>query len=329
MAWKVLGVGSPLTDLLLDVDDAFLEARVSGAKGGMEMVDPETISALLESSGTAPRKVPGGSAGNTLFALAKMGVPCAMLGKLGADPAGDFYRAEFRHNGGDDSFFVVTRDAPTGTCLSLVTPDAERTMRSALGASLQLTCDEVRSKDYSSFDLVFIEGYMLFSSVFDALLDSVRAAGCRIGFDLASFEVAGLFREKLLNTVLPDYVDLLFANEEEAAALLGGDDDPAVMAEKLNSMCETVVVKSGVRGSVIRRGNETVKVPAFVVPDPVDTTAAGDLYAAGFLRGLAAGAPLDRCGRLGARTSAEVVKVFGSVLSEESWEKVFEEMKGL
>ena len=328
MAWKVLGVGSPLMDLLLDVDDAFLKDHVSGAKGGMEMVEPETVSALLKSSGTAPRKVPGGSAGNTLFALAKMGISCAMLGKLGADPDGDFYRAEFRHNGGDDSFFVVTREAPTGTCLSLVTPDAERTMRSALGASLLLTPDEVKSKDYSSFDLVFIEGYMLFSPVFDTLLESVKAAGCRIGFDLASFEVAGIFREKLLKTVLPDCVDLLFANEEEAAALLG-KDDPLRMAEKLSSMCETVVVKSGIRGSVVRRGNETVKVPAFVVPDPVDTTAAGDLYAAGFLRGLAVGAPLDRCGRLGARTSAEVVKVFGSVLSEESWKKVFEEMKGL
>ena len=328
MAWKVLGVGSPLMDLLLDVDDAFLKAHVSGAKGGMEMVEPETISALLKVSSSAPRKVPGGSAGNTLFALARMGVPCAMLGKLGADPSGDFYRAEFRRNGGDDSFFAVTGEALTGTCLSLVTPDAERTMRSALGASLLLTPGEVRSRDYSSFDLVFIEGYMLFSSVFDTLLESVKAAGCRIGFDLASFEVAGIFREKLLKTVLPDYVDLLFANEEEAAALLGGGD-PADMAEKLNAMCETVVVKSGVRGSVARRGGEMVKIPAFVVPDPVDTTAAGDLYAAGFLRGLAAGAPLDRCGRLGARTSAEVVKVFGSVLSEESWAKIFEEMKGL
>jgi len=328
MAWKVLGVGSPLMDLLLDVDDAFLSAHVSGAKGGMEMVEPETISALLGKSGSAPRKVPGGSAGNTLFALARMGVPCAMLGKLGADAAGDFYRAEFRRNGGDDSFFAVTREAPTGTCLSLVTPDAERTMRSALGASLLLTPEEVKSRDYSSFDLVFIEGYMLFSSVFDTLLESVKAAGCRIGFDLASFEVAGIFREKLLNTVLPDYVDLLFANEEEAAALLGGGN-AADMAEKLGSMCETVVVKSGVRGSIARRGDETVKIPAFVVPDPVDTTAAGDLYAAGFLRGLAVGAPLDRCGRLGARTSAEVVKVFGSVPSEESWSKIFEEMKGL
>ena len=328
MAWKVLGVGSPLMDLLLDVDDAFLRDHVPGAKGGMEMVEPETIPALLEVSGTAPRKVPGGSAGNTLFALAKMGVPCAMLGKLGADPDGDFYRAEFRRNGGDDSFFAVTRDAPTGTCLSLVTPDAERTMRSALGASLLLTPDEVKSRDYSSFDLVFIEGYMLFSSVFDVLLESARAAGCRIGFDLASFEVAGIFREKLLKTVLPGYVDLLFANEEEGAALLG-KDDPALMAEKLGAMCETVVLKSGIRGSIIKRGAETVKVPAFVVHDPVDTTAAGDLYAAGFLRGLAVGAPLDRCGRLGARTSAEVVKVFGSVLSEESWSKVFEEMKGL
>ena len=328
MAWKVLGVGSPLMDLLLDVDDAFLKKHVSGAKGGMEMVEPAVIPELVKLAGTEPRKAPGGSAGNTIFALAKMGISCAMMGKLGRDANGDFYRAEFRRCGGDDSYFIATDEAPTGTCLSLVTPDAERTMRSALGASLLLKPEEVTSKDLSAFDLVYVEGYMLFSSVLDTLLRCAKSSGCRIGFDLASFEVAGMFRERLLGEILPRYVDVLFANEEESAALLGGGT-PARMAEKLNAMCEVVVVKSGVRGSIARRSGEVAEIPAFVVENPVDTTAAGDLYAAGFLRGLASGAGLAACGRLGARISAEVVRVFGSVLGNDAWERVFEEMKGL
>ena len=328
MAWKVLGVGSPLVDLLLNVDDAFLKEHVSGAKGGMEMVEPELIASLVARSGKTPEKAPGGSAGNTIFALAKMGVECAMFGKTGNDEQGAFYRSSFKSNGGNDACFAVTGDAPTGCCLSLVTPDAERTMRSALGASLLLNADEVRKLDFSPFDLVYIEGYMLFSPVFDTLVRCAKDAGCRIGFDLASFEVVGLFKEKLLNEVLPRYVDILFANEEEGAALLG-EMTPDEMAGKLGALCEVAVVKSGVRGSIAVRGNEKAVIPAFVVEKPVDTTAAGDLYAAGFIRGLAAGASLSKCGAVGSRISSEVVKVFGSVLGKEAWDKVFEEIKGL
>jgi sugar/nucleoside kinase (ribokinase family) len=328
MAWKILGVGSPLVDDLIHVDDAFLKQHVSGAKGGMEMVEYETISTLEKAYGKVPYCAPGGSAGNSIFALAKMGISCAMLGKLGKDARGEFYKSEFRSMGGDDSFFIATDAAPTECCLSIVTPDAERTMRSALGASLLLEKEEIEKTDFSSFDLVYIEGYMLFSPVFDTLLQKVKEAGCRIGFDLASFEVVGIFKEKLLNVVLPDYVDLLFANEEEAAALLG-QMPIEEMAEKLSKVCEVAVVKSGVRGSVAVRGSEKAFIPAFVVEDPVDTTAAGDLYAAGFIRGLAAGAPLSKCGAIGSRISSEVVKVFGSKLGPEAWNKVFEEIKGL
>jgi sugar/nucleoside kinase (ribokinase family) len=201
-------------------------------------------------------------------------------------------------------------------------------MRSALGASLLLEKEEIEKTDFSSFDLVYIEGYMLFSPVFDVLLQKAKATGCRIGFDLASFEVVGIFKEKLLNDVLPRYVDLLFANEEEGAALLG-EMTPEEMADTLGKICEVAVVKSGVRGSVAVRGSERAFIPAFVVDDPVDTTAAGDLYAAGFIRGLAAGAPLSKCGAIGSRISSEVVKVFGSKLDQEAWNKVFEEIKGL
>ena len=328
MAWKILGVGSPLVDLLINVDDTFLKEHVSGAKGGMEMVAPEVIESLTAAYAKEPCQAPGGSAGNTIFALSKMGVECAMLGKLGADSAGNFYRQQFRNNGGSDGYFIETSSAPTGKCLSIVTPDAERTMRSALGASLLLEKEEIEQVDFTPFDLVYIEGYMLFSPVFDTLIQRAKSAGCRIGFDLASFEVAGIFKEKLLKEILPSYVDLIFANEEEGAALLG-EMPPGEMAEKLSAICEIAVVKSGVRGSVAVRGKEKAQIPAFVVKNPVDTTAAGDLYAAGFIRGLAAGAPLSKCGTIGSRISGEVVKVMGSVLGKEAWDKVFEEIKGL
>ena len=328
MAWKILGVGSPLVDLLINVDDAFLKEHVSGAKGGMEMVEPDVIRTLVERSGVKPEQAPGGSAGNTIFALAKMGIDCSMLGKLGKDVFGDFYRSEFKSNGGSDDYFIAASDAPTGKCLSIVTPDAERTMRSALGASLLLQKEEIEKADFTPFDLVYIEGYMLFSPVFDTLIRRAKESGCRIGFDLASFEVVGIFKEKLLSDVLPDYVDLLFANEEEASALLG-ELPPEEMAGRLSEMCEIAVVKSGVRGSIAVRGGEKAFIPAFVVEHPVDTTAAGDLYAAGFIRGLAAGAPLSKCGAVGSRISSEVVKVFGSVLGKEAWDRVFEEIKGL
>ena len=113
MAWNILGVGSPLVDLLINVDDAFLKKHVSGAKGGMEMVEPEVITALTAAYGSSPCMAPGGSAGNTIFALAKMGISCSMLGKLGDDSFGSFYRGEFRKNGGSDNCFIAATEAPT------------------------------------------------------------------------------------------------------------------------------------------------------------------------------------------------------------------------
>ena len=314
---RVLGVGSPLLDLLARVEEPFLE-KVPGAKGGMELLAPEVMDRLLEQLADEYAVVPGGAAGNTVFGLARLGVPVGMLGKTGKDAYGEIYRSSLVRLGGSESAFFETDQLPTGRCLALITPDGERTMRTFFGASSDLTAEEVETVDFSAYDLVYIEGYQLFhQAMIEAVFRQAKAAGCRIGLDLASFEVVGLFREWLLE-LLKEYVDLVFANEDEATALLG--DKPAEQqARELARFCEIAAVKLGPRGSLIASGDMLCHVPADVVK-AVDTTAAGDLWASGFLFGYLHDRPLSECGRYASMTAREVVQVVGSKIPEQRWE---------
>ncbi|MBR7104991.1 MAG: adenosine kinase [Lentisphaeria bacterium] len=314
----VLGVGSPLLDVLARVSDGFLEKHVSGAKGGMEMIGSKErleLTALLEDA----ELVPGGSAGNTVFALARMGIDVAMLGKIGHDRDGDFYKNKLVSLGGSENEFIRTEEVPTGVCLSLITPDAERTMRSDLGAAARLTPEDVANTRFSDYGIVLIEGYMLFSAAFDAVIEGARKAGCKIAFDLASFEVVNIFRDRI--NVLLDDVDILFANADEAAALVGNIPEDEQL-EELAKHCPTAVLKLGKRGAMVKRNGEKVRVPAELVENPVDTTAAGDLWAAGFLYGTVKGHSLEACAKYGSILSGEVVQVIGSQLPDASWEKI-------
>lgn len=323
--FRLLSVGAPLLDLLSEVDDAFLSSHVSGSKGGMEMVDSATQQAILAKLPGKTRLVPGGSAANTAFALAHLGLDCAILGKIGNDEHGRFYRNRFKELGGGDEAFFETNEQPTGTCLSLVTPDAERTMRTNLGASSLLRPEEVEQIDFTQYNFVYIEGYMLYSAVLPLILQKAKAAGCQIGLDLASFEVVRTFREQLPN-ILKEFVDVAIANEEEAAQLY-----PELPLEEqlvqLSLLSETAVIKLGRYGAMTRRGDKTIHTPAELVEHPVDTTAAGDLWAAGFLYALAKKCSLGEAAWLGAKVSGEVVKVFGSELPEEVWGEIRESIR--
>ena len=315
----VLGVGSPLLDVLAKVDDNFLAKHISGAKGGMEMIGSEERASLMQLLGKNVEWVPGGSAGNTVFALARMGIDVAMLGKTGKDSEGEYYRSKLVSSGGSDREFFLSETAPTGICLSLITPDAERTMRSDLAAASLMTPEDVQKVDFSRYGIVLIEGYMLFSAAFDAVFESAKKAGCKIAFDLASFEVVNIFRDKI-NALLDD-VDILFANADEAAALVGNIPEEEQL-EELAKHCSTAVLKLGKRGAMVKRNGEKVRVSAELVENPVDTTAAGDLWAAGFLSGTVKNHALENCARYGSILSGEVVKVIGSQLPDGSWEKI-------
>ena len=323
-ALKLLGVGSPLLDLLCRIPETFLAEHVSGAKGGMENVTPEEQDQILSQLNGNFHRAPGGSAGNTVFTLARLGMPVAMLGRTGQDPEGEFYQQKFSSLGGDCRWFDTTAQDRTGRCLSLITPDGERTMRSFLGAAATIGPEAAGKVDFSLYDIVYIEGYQLFSGeFFSTVLQRAKAANCRIGLDLASFEVAGIFRNQLLQQ-LSEYVDIVLANEEEARALLG-DLPEAALLEELSRLCSIAVLKLGSRGALIAADGQTFTIPANLV-EALDTTAAGDTWAAGFFYGMMTGKPWDVCGRYGALLSSEVVQVIGSEIPEDRWKLLLEKL---
>ncbi|MEM9398734.1 MAG: adenosine kinase [Verrucomicrobiota bacterium] len=316
--YDIIGIGSPIVDSLAHVDEAFIE-NIKGSKGGMELVTSEEMSELISKVSGQVREAAGGSSGNTIFAMQRLGLSTAFLGKLGNGADGRFYSRSYQFLGGSTDYFK-TGDIANARCLSLITPDSERTMRTDLGAAATLSIDEISSSDFSLSRHAHIEGYMLFNrDLMMHVLKCIQAADCSISLDLASFEVVGAARD-ILADILRDYVDVVFANEEEAAAFCGGGDDYEAMAQQLGELCRIAVVKLGKKGSLIYHEGDLVRVPAVKVKNAIDTTAAGDLWAAGFLYGWITGQPMAECGRYGSITSAEVVQVIGSEISDETWQ---------
>jgi len=314
---KVLGVGSPIVDFLVRVDDSFIDS-IDGEKGGMMLVDASTLDAVLASSGAEPEKAPGGSAANTIFGLANLGTPTALLGKVGDDAEARFYRERYEAMGGDVSRLKIADSAPTGRCLSLVTPDSERTMRTDLGAAAELAPEDVSPADLAGMDHVHVEGYLLFNEPLTRrVLDLAKAAGATISFDLASFEVV-----KAVSSFLPDlldeFVDIVFANEEEASAFIGGGS-PEKALDALAERCSVAAVKLGPYGALVKKGADTARISA-VSADAVDTTGAGDLWASGFLHEYLNGSgDIAKSGALGSVLGAAVVQVMGAALPEDVW----------
>ncbi|MEM8868260.1 MAG: adenosine kinase [Verrucomicrobiota bacterium] len=322
--FTIIGVGNPIVDSIADIDDSFLQ-NVDGDKGGMVLTSPGAISALLREIPGAPTQAPGGSAGNTLFALAKMGVASAYLGKIGNCANGDYYRNTFAQLGGDHTRFKVG-NVPNGHCLSMVTPDGERTMRTDLGAAMTLAPEEVSAADFAGCHHAHIEGYLLFNeALMMRVLESAKEAGCTVSLDLASFEVVHA-AEAILPDILRNYVDLVFANEEEGAAFTSLSEDYEGIVRKLGEYCEIAAVKLGADGSIVYQSGELKRVAPIPVEKVLDTTAAGDLWAAGFLYGWSQQRPIDECAHIGSMLGAAVVQELGSVLPDSVWKKIFAEI---
>lgn len=318
--FKLIGVGSPVVDTLANVDDAFLKTHVPGDKGGMELVDAAAIAAIIGQLDGPLVQAPGGSAGNTAVGVAHLGLPTTFLGMLGNDSNATFYRDSFKAIGGDISRFK-NAEVANGHCLSLVTPDSERTMRTDLGAAMTLSPAEVTPQDFVGVDHAHIEGYLLFNrDLLYRVLECAKLGGCTVSLDLASFEVVGAAKD-ILPDVLRDSVDIVFANEDEADAFTGLGDDYMGMAAQLAELCDVAVVKLGKEGSLIQKGKELHRVEPNIV-DAVDTTGAGDLWASGFLYGWLSGKDLPTCGRYGSILGAEVVQIMGAAIPADRWELI-------
>ncbi len=312
---ELIGVGSPLIDFVVETDDAFLSEHVAGGKGGMQLVEAGHIHELIGKSGKEASPTPGGAAANTTVGCAHLGIRTAFIGSTGNDELGDFYHAALvRQN--CEPRLLRHGGLPTGRVLSMVTADAERTMRTCLGAAAALDPAHFTAETFAGVRVVMLEGYTLFNhDLTRAIARAAKAAGAKLALDFASYEVVQANRA-VLDELLSGQVDLMFANEDEAKAW--NASGPGAALEELAARVPLVAVKLGKEGALLARGSERARIDAHVV-DAIDTTGAGDCWAAGFLAGWLRDLPLAHCGRLGALSGAAVVQIKGAQLPRERW----------
>ena len=296
--FRLLGAGSPLVDYTAGVSEAFLQCCCGGCKGGTEHIDADGRRRLFAALDGEILRTPGGAAANTVCALGRSGVNCSFMGKLGDDDDGNFFRDELIKSQVSTDELIFVPGGNTGCCISLVTPDAERTMRSDLGVSTKLDEADFQRCDFSGYDWLLSEGYMLQIPRFDKIFTCAEKAGCRM---------------------LADSIDLVFCNEAEAAALTG-NNDPEKNIDFLSSLCGMAVVKLGAAGSLVKSENSGMfHIPAYSFGAAVDTTAAGDHYAAGFFYGLANRQDLEKCGIYGSVLGGAAAAVHGSRIADKVW----------
>ena len=318
----VVGAGTAIVDLLVRVDDDFLSRELPDGRGNTTWVDAARLDELigsLQARGFLLEKAPGGSTGNLLCGLSELGCGTRFLGWLGLDDDGVYYRDTFAESGGDVRSFKYHASKHTGRCLSLVSPDADRSMVTDLGASAEMNADGILPSDLDGANLLHTEGYLcgLKDRTFlPRLLERAKNAGIPVSFDLASYGIVREYRDTLRD-YLDHYVDIVFANELEAAEF-AGTNDPESMLDAFSRLCPVAAVKLGSLGSIIRMNGRTVRI-APEHADAVDATGAGDLWQAGFLFGWLHHAAPEVCGRIGSILGAAAVSNFGARLPEDRW----------
>ena len=316
--FELAGVGSPIMDLVARVPDSFL-ANVSGEKGGMVLVDDAEMGRILSLLEVQPASTTGGSAANATFNAARLGIRTTFVGKLGNDSVARTYMERFRSAGVDVSRFKHG-SAANARCLALVTPDAQRTMRTNLGAAMTLTPAEISPEDFRGVRHAHIEGYLVFNhELCEAVLGAARAAGCTISLDLSSFEVVNAARDWMFRQ-FGHGIDVVFANEDEIRALYPGREaDYEALARSLAGHGVIAAVKMGRDGAWVARGGEIHRIAPVRAPEVVDTNGAGDAWAAGFLYGYLRNLPLDKCGAIASVLGSETVRHLGPVIPDSAW----------
>ena len=314
----IVGVGSALVDLLAHEDDLFLK-QIDAAKGGMILVDESKIQNVVTQLTGQPTMVPGGSACNTLVGIGRLGNAASFVGKRGEDALGDLLEEGLRSSGVQPKLLMSTQ--PTGRVLSIITPDAQRSMLTYLGAAAELRPEEITPDYFDHAAIVHVEGYFLFNQdLFTAVVAKARQAGARVSLDLASYTVVEQAKP-FLESLVDEYVDILLANEDEARVFTGESDEDTSL-RLLSEIVETAVLKLGERGSVVSHRGEIMKIAPTGSGDIIDTTGAGDLWASGFLYGLVNDLPLEQCGKIASACGYEVCRVVGAVIPDDGWERI-------
>jgi len=308
----VLGIGNAIVDVLSRTDDGFLNDR-GIAKGSMQLIDEDQAASLYHDMGPAI-EMSGGSAANTIAGLASFGAKGAFTGKVRNDQLGDVFSHDIRSIGVDFETQAAVIGPATARCMVLVTPDGERTMNTYLGASTGLGPDDVNEDQIASAKITYLEGYLWdppeAKEAFLKAARTARQAGRDVALTLSDPFCVERHRDEFLDLVRNE-IGIVFANEAEIMSLYQVQSfDDALQAVKRD--CSLAVLTRSAAGCVIAEGDEVHVVEAFKVDEVVDTTGAGDLFAAGFLFGLTQGKPLAQCGRLGALAASEIISHVGA-----------------
>lgn len=317
---RIIGIGNALTDMLISLSGDEVLSQYQLDKGSMSLVDNQFQTDILKAVAGLPHSLSlGGSAGNTIRTMARLGTEVGFIGKVGEDSTGDFYIQALRNVGVEP--FILRSEHSSGKCLSLISADGERTLVTHLGAAADLQAEDIDAAVFDGYDALYIEGYLVQDhDLIRTTMARAKQHGLKVAIDLASFNVVRENRE-FLHDLVERYVDIIFANEEEAYEFSGCRDAMEALLY-IGKMCELTVVKTGIRGALIKRGDEIVEVGIMAAAKRVDTTGAGDFYAAGFLTALCEGLSLRQCGTIGAITAGKVIEVVGTTLSEETWNEI-------
>lgn len=316
---KIIGMGNALVDVLVRIDDDSLLEKLHLPKGSMQLIQEDTLSEIRKyTSGMKIHRSTGGSAGNTVCALAALGANPGFIGKVGQDETGTFFGDTLRQRG--VNALLATCDLPSGIASTFISTDGERTFGTYLGAAATLRAEDLSHKMFAGYNYLYIEGYLLQDH--DLMLRAVQLAkeeGLQVCLDMASYNVVEAERD-FFDQLIVKYVDIVFANESEALAYTGKTPHEAL--EEIASKCSIAVVKTGKEGSLVKKGTEVIQLLSCPVDNVLDTTGAGDFYAAGFMYGLTCGYSLEKCVQISTILATAVIQEVGTTLPAKKWDEI-------
>lgn len=311
--YDVIAIGNAIVDVMAPCEDALID-ELGLNRGGMTLVDTERAKELYDAMGPA-REISGGSAANTLAGLSALGAQCAFIGQVADDQLGEVFAHDIRAVGIDFDTPPRAGDPPTARCLIFVTPDAERTMNTFLGASQFLPPERLDEEAVAAAKILYLEGYLWDPeeprAAMRRAIEAARAAGRKIAFTLSEVFVIERHGDDFRALIEDGLIDILFANHLELFALTGTDTIESGIAA-LGGKVPTLVVTRSADGALAIQNGERAEIDAEPVDEVVDTTGAGDLFAAGFLYGYVQGEPLEKSLRRGAIAAAEIISHYGA-----------------
>ena len=320
---SILGIGNALVDILATVPNDILLQKYALPLGSMQHVNEQKSNDILKDlAKLGCERIAGGSAANTINGTARLGLKSSFIGKIGNDDLGHFFKTDQQVNSINPQLLIGK--SSTGRAIVLINNDAERTFATYLGAAIEMTADDLSESLFDSYHFFHVEGYLVQNhDLIRRAMEIAQSKKMLISLDMASYNVVNENRG-FLTEILSNYVDIVFANEDEAKAFTGKEPEDA--SKEFAKICSIAVVKTGDKGSLVQKGDELFRIkPISIIP--IDATGAGDIYASGFLYGLAHELPLDKCGAIGSLCAGNVVEVIGPKMNEERWTKIHSEIK--